>query len=123
MLDSVPYVMFSAPYTPQENGKVERNWGTIHPMVRCLLKQAGLEKEYWQYALNMASEIKKFCFHSSIQRTPFEAMYKKKPHLESIKVFGCSAFVHVKEVSEARLIKILKREYLWGFQTIVRLIL
>ena len=88
---------FSAPYTPQENGKVERNWGTITPMARCLLEQSGLEKEYWPYALNMASEIKKFCFHSGIQKTPFEAMYKKKPNLESIKVFGCSAFVHVEK--------------------------
>ena len=24
-------------------------------------------------------------------------MYKKKPNLESIKVFGCSAFVHVEK--------------------------
>ena len=63
---------FSAPYTRQENGKVERNWGTITPMARCLLKQSGLEKEYWPYALFMASEIKNFCFHSGIQKTPFE---------------------------------------------------
>ena len=57
---------FSAPYTSQENGKVERNWGTITPMARCLLEQSGFEKEYWPYALNMASEIKNFCFHSGI---------------------------------------------------------
>ena len=66
-------------------------------MARCLLEQSGLEKEYWPYALNMASEIKNFCFHSGIQKTPFETMYKKKPNLESIKVFGCSAFVHVEK--------------------------
>ena len=88
---------FSAPYTPQENGKVERNLGTFTPMFRCFLEQSGLEKEYWPYALNMASEIKNFCFHSSIQKTPFEAMYQKKPNLESIKVFGCSVFVHVEK--------------------------
>ena len=45
---------FSAPYTPKENGKVERNWGTITPIARCLLEQSGLEKEYWPYAINMA---------------------------------------------------------------------
>ena len=28
----------SAPYTPEENGKVERNWGTITPMSRCLIE-------------------------------------------------------------------------------------
>ena len=63
-------------------------------MAGCLLEQAVLKKEYWPCALNMASNIKSFCFHSDIQRTPFEAMYKKKPNLESVKVFGCSAFVY-----------------------------
>ena len=88
---------FSTPYTPQENGKVEKNWGTITPMSRCLLEQSGLEKEYWPYAFIMASEIKNLCFHSGIQKTPFEAMYKKKSILESIKVFGSSAFIHVEK--------------------------
>ena len=32
-----------------------------------------------------------------VSGTPFEAMYKKKPNLKSIKVFGCSAFVHVEK--------------------------
>ena len=45
----------------------------------------------------LASEVKNFCYHSGIQKTPFEAMYKKKTILESIKVFGCSAFVHVEK--------------------------
>ena len=45
----------------------------------------------------MASGIKNFCLHSGIQKTTFEAMYKKKPNLEAIKVFGCSVFVHVEK--------------------------
>ena len=107
---------FSAPYTPQENGKVERNWGTITPMARCLLEQSGLEKEYWPYELNKASEIKNFCFHSGIQKTPFEAMYKKKPNLESIKLFGCSACVHVEKIFVVSLIELLKRNILRVFR-------
>ena len=66
-------------------------------MARCLLKPSGLEKECWTYALNMPSEIKNFCSHSGLQKTPFEATYKKKPILEAIKVFGCSVFVHVEK--------------------------
>ena len=90
-------IEFAAPFTPQENGKVERNWGTITPMARCPLEQSGLEVEYWPYALNIASEIQNFCLLSGIQKTPFEAMYKKKPNLKSINVFGFSAFVHVEK--------------------------
>ena len=50
-----PSLEFSAAYTPQENGMVEENWGTITPMGRCLLELSGLEKKYWPYALNMTS--------------------------------------------------------------------
>ena len=47
----------SSPYTPEENGEVERNWGTIAPMARCLIEQSGLDKTYWPYAINMSSNI------------------------------------------------------------------
>ena len=84
-------------------------------MARCLLEQSGLEKEYLPYALNMASEIKIFCFHSGIQKTPFEAMYKKKPNLESIKVFGCSAFVLVEKSFRCKVNRTSqKRMFLWS---------
>ena len=81
-------------------------------MARCLLQQSGLEKEYWPYALIMAGEIKNFCFHSGIQKTPFEAMYKKKTNLESIKVFGCSAFVHDEKSFRGTIDRTSKKEFI-----------
>ena len=36
---------FSTLYTPQENRKVERIWGTITPMARYILEQSVLEKK------------------------------------------------------------------------------
>ena len=89
-------------------------------MARCLLEQSGLEKEYWPYALNMASEIKNFCFHSGIRKTPFEAMYKKKLKLESSKCLVVQLLFMLKKVFEVRLIELLKKEYFWGLQTILR---
>ena len=83
-------------------------------MARCLLEQSGLEKEYWPYALNMASEIKNFCFHSGIQKAPFVAIYKKKPNLESIKVFGCSAFVHVEKKFRGNIYRTSQKGILLG---------
>ena len=46
----------SSNYTPEENGKVERNWGTITPMAICLIEQSGLDKTYWPYAINMSKD-------------------------------------------------------------------
>ena len=71
----------SATYTPEENVKVERKWGTTTSMTRCLLDKAGLGKEYWTYAMNYAFYIKNYCFHSAIGKTPYEKMYGSKPNV------------------------------------------
>ena len=57
----------SAPYTPEESGKVERNWGTITQKARCLIEQSRLDNIYWPYAINMSSNIKNFFYHSGIK--------------------------------------------------------
>ena len=83
-------------------------------MSRCLLEQAALEKEYWPHALNMSSEIKNFCFHSGMQKTPFEERYKKKPNLKYFKVFGCSAFVHVEKNFRGKITRTSQKGIFWG---------
>ena len=62
----------SAPFTPEENGKVERKWGTIAGITRCLLNNAGLGEENWTYAMNYAFYIRNYCFHSAIVETPYK---------------------------------------------------
>ena len=49
----------SAPYTPEENGKGARNWGTITSKARSLIEQRGHDKTYWPYAKNLSSDIRK----------------------------------------------------------------
>ena len=44
----------TAPYTPQQNGVSERKNRTIMEMVRCMLHEKGLPKEYWAEAANTA---------------------------------------------------------------------
>ena len=41
---------YSAPYTPQENGKTERVLGTVTGIARCML-ETGLPKQPRPYAL------------------------------------------------------------------------
>ena len=45
---------FSAPYTPEENGKIEREWGTVTGMTRSLMATAGVSKQFWPFALSTA---------------------------------------------------------------------
>ena len=85
----------SPPYTPQEIGKIEKVWGTITPMARCIIFDANLSKTYWPYALNNATNLKKMYFHSAIGKTPYESMYGEKPNLNFVETFGCVAYSFV----------------------------
>jgi transposase InsO family protein len=87
----------SAPYTPEENGKIERKWGTVVGMARCMIHDAGLSKEYWTYVLNHAFYVKNMCLHSAINTTPYERMYRTKPNVSFLKVFGCKAYAFLEK--------------------------
>ena len=61
----------SAPHTSQENGNIERVWGPITQMARCIILDATLLKTYWLHALDMATK-KNLCLHSAIGKTPYK---------------------------------------------------
>ena len=62
---------FTCEYTPEQNGKIDRVWGTIGAMARCLLKTAGLPETFWSFAYRAAFHIKNRCLHSAHGMTPF----------------------------------------------------
>ena len=83
----------SAPYTPEENGKIERIWGTVVGMARCMLETASMGKEFWTYALNHAFNVKNVCLNASTGKIPFEEFYNKKPDVSGLRVFGVKFIV------------------------------
>ena len=60
---------FSAPYTPEENGKIERAWGTVTGMTRCMMATAGVPKQFWPFALSTAIYLKNRSIHSAHGKT------------------------------------------------------
>lgn len=48
---------FTTPYSPQQNGMVERKNRSITEMATCMLIDAGLEKRYWGEALLTATYL------------------------------------------------------------------
>lgn len=85
----------SAPYTPEDNGKIERVWGTVMGMARCMMARARCPPGLWSFALRAAFHLKNRCLHSATGTTPYEAMFGKRPDLSTCKVFGCKVFVLV----------------------------
>ncbi|RVW28032.1 Retrovirus-related Pol polyprotein from transposon RE2 [Vitis vinifera] len=70
----------TTPYTPQQNGVVERKNRTLMEMTRLPTK-----------ALQ--------------QKTPFEAWYGYKPRLQNFKTFGCLCFSYIPHVKRDKLDK------------------
>ncbi|KAH9805146.1 hypothetical protein KPL71_002341 [Citrus sinensis] len=85
--------------TPQQNGVAERMNRTILEKVRCMLSNAGLDKEFWAEAVVYACHLINHLPSTAIKgRTPME-MWTGKPATDynSLHVFGSTTYYHVKE--------------------------
>nr|GEX20160.1 copia-type polyprotein [Tanacetum cinerariifolium] len=70
----------TAPYSPQQNGVVERKNRTILNMVRSMLKTKKMPKEFWAEAVDCAVYLLNWCpSKSSDNKTPQEAWNRVKP--------------------------------------------
>uniref|UniRef100_A0AAV1VBJ8 Integrase catalytic domain-containing protein n=1 Tax=Peronospora matthiolae TaxID=2874970 RepID=A0AAV1VBJ8_9STRA len=84
----------TVPYEHQTNGTAERAIRTIVTIGRSLLHHAKLEKCFWADAAMTAIYIKNRLPSSKIDhKTPFEIVYKSKPSVKHMRVFGCRAFI------------------------------
>ncbi|KAJ9561724.1 hypothetical protein OSB04_006884 [Centaurea solstitialis] len=84
----------TAPYTPQQNGVVERRNQTILETTRSLLKAMNVLESLWGEAVRHAVYILNRVPTKGLKNmTPYEGWKGKKPSLEHGKVFGCVAHV------------------------------
>jgi hypothetical protein len=84
---------YSAPYSPQQNGVVERRNQTVVGMARALLKQRGMPAVFWGEAVVTAVYILNRSPTKALDgMTPYEAWHGRKPAVSHLRVFGCLAF-------------------------------
>ena len=76
---------------------IERIWGTIGAMARCLMKKANTPEVFWSFAYRAAFHIKNRCIHSAHGKTPFEKFFGELPKVSHLKVFGCRAYMYVEK--------------------------
>ena len=84
-----------APYSPHQNGTVERSRRSLFEMARCLLLESKLPKTLWTYAVMAAVYIRNRCFNKRLVKTPYEALVGKKPKLSNMHIFGSECYAYV----------------------------
>ncbi|GAA0173738.1 transmembrane signal receptor [Lithospermum erythrorhizon] len=86
----------TVPRTPQQNGVAERKNRTILNMVRSMLKNKKMLKEFWTEAVSCAVYLSNRSFTKSLKNvTPQEAWSGWKPNVSHFRVFGSIAYAQV----------------------------
>lgn len=86
----------TAPYSPQQNGVVERRNQTVVQMARSMIKAMGVPNRFWGEAVTTAVFILNRAPTKAVEgKTPYEAWYGERPTVNFFRTFGCVAHVKV----------------------------
>ena len=85
---------FSTPYTPQQNGVVERKNRTLIDMARTMLDEYKTPDLFWCKAINTACHaINRLYLDKKLKKTSYELLTGNKPKVSYFRVFGCKCFI------------------------------
>jgi hypothetical protein len=88
---------FSSPYTPQQNGVVERKNRTLLDMARTMLDEYKTPDRFWAEATNTACySINRLYLHQILKKISYELLTGKKPKVSYFRVFGSKYFILIK---------------------------
>lgn len=108
---------YTAPYTPEQNGKAERDNRTIVESARTMLHSRNLPLTLWAEAVNTAVyTLNRTPCAQTPGTTPYEMWTGKVPNLSYIKIFGSDAYAHVPKQFRTKLDQKAKKVTLVGYQ-------
>jgi hypothetical protein len=89
---------FSAPYTPQQNGVVERKNWTLIDMARTMLGEFKTPERFWSEVVNTACHAINWLYlHRLLKKTSYELLTGNKPNVSYFRVFGSKCYILVKK--------------------------
>lgn len=83
----------TCPYTPQENGKVERKHRHLLEVAISLMIQSNFPSKFWGDSILMATHIINMLLSSLLDwKTPYQLLYQKPSNYNHLKTFGWLCF-------------------------------
>jgi transposase InsO family protein len=90
---------FSSPYTPQQNGVVDRKNRTLMDMARAMLEEYKTSNQFWVKAINTACySINRLYLHRILKKTSYELLTGKSLMFLILEFLGASALFLLKEI-------------------------
>lgn len=86
----------TAPYSPQQNGVVERRNRTLMEMTRSCLKHMSVPNYLWGEGVRHSTYLlNRVATRTLNDRTPYEAYRGKKPNISHLRTFGCICYAKI----------------------------
>lgn len=107
----------TAPYTPEQNARAERENRTVMECARSMMCGAGVPKYLWAEAVNTAIYLlNRTPTTQTPNSTPYSLWFGKKPSLNHIRTFGCEAYMLVPHQKRTKLEPKSKKLILVGYE-------
>lgn len=107
---------FTAPYTAEQNGRIERENRSIVESARTMLIAANLQPELWAEAVNTSVYILNRKPRSLDKKIPYELWSGKKVNLNHMRKFGSEGYVHVPKQFRTKFNTKAKKMILVGYE-------
>jgi transposase InsO family protein len=112
---------FSSPYTPQQNGVVERKSRTLLDMARAMLDEYKTPDRFWEEAINTACySINRLYLHRILKKTSYELLTGKNPNVSYFRVFGSKCFILIKRGRNSKFSPKAVEGFLLGYHSNTR---
>jgi transposase InsO family protein len=96
---------FSSPYTPQQNGVVERKNRTLLDKAMTMLDEYKTLDQFWAEAINTACyAINRLYLHRILKKTSYELLTGKNPMFHILESLVANALFLLKEVENLNLL-------------------
>jgi transposase InsO family protein len=109
---------FFAPYTPQQNGVVERKNKMLIDMARTMLGEFKTPERFWSKAVNTACHaINRLYLHHHLKKTSYELLTGNKPNVSYFRVFGSKCYILVKKGRHSKFAPKAVEGFLLGYDS------